>query len=67
MAMLTNRQQEVVRLLAQGHNQQEIARKLGLSYSSVRQYVYAARGRTGIKSTVALVVTAVRDEDGQND
>jgi len=67
MAMLTNRQQDVIRLLAQGYSQQEIARALGLSYSSVRQHAHAARERTQIKSTIALVVAAVRDDSRQGE
>lgn len=64
MAKLTNRQRDVVRLLAQGYSQKEAARRLGLRYGYVRQVVKTARDRAECRSTVEIVYRAMHDEAG---
>ncbi len=63
MAKLTPRQQDVVRLLAQGSTQQQAARALNLQYSTVRKIAMAARERTGAATTAHLTALASRDGD----
>lgn len=61
MAKLTPRQREIVRLLAQGNSQKEIARRLGLRYGTVRQHTMRIRERGECRSTLELVVKVVQD------
>ena len=58
MAKLTPRQQEVVRLLAQGQTQQQVARVLNLQYSTVRKIAMTARERAGATTTAHLMALA---------
>ncbi|MBK8799616.1 MAG: response regulator transcription factor [Anaerolineales bacterium] len=51
MATLTKRQREIVRLLATGDSQKEVARKLGLRHGTVRQHMMKIRERTSCRST----------------
>ena len=64
LAKLTPRQQEVVRLLAQGKTQQQAARALNLQYSTVRKIAMAARERTGATTTAHLMALASRGDTG---
>ena len=59
MAKLTPRQQDVVRLLAQGYSQKEAARRLGMAYGTIRKHTLAARLRTDCRSTTEIVVKAM--------
>lgn len=59
MSKLTNRQREIVRLLAAGYSQKEAARRLGIAYGTVRKHTLAARERTACRSTVEIVVFAI--------
>lgn len=63
MSKLTNRQREIVRLLAAGYSQKQVARRLGIAYGTVRKHTLAARERTACRSTVEIVVLAVRELD----
>lgn len=63
MAKLTPRQQEVVRLLAQGQTQQQVARVLNLQYSTVRKIAMTARERVGATTTAHLTALASRGAD----
>jgi DNA-binding NarL/FixJ family response regulator len=58
MAKLTRREQEVVRLLAQGRKQTEIAKALCVSSRTVEAHVRNARGKTGAQSAFELAVRA---------
>lgn len=58
MSRLTKREREVVRLLAQGRRQTEIARLLTISQRTVEAHVRNARGKTGAKSAFELAVRA---------
>jgi DNA-binding CsgD family transcriptional regulator len=61
MEKLTKRQRQIVRLLASGDSQQEIARKLGLRYGTVRQHMQAARKRGECRSTIEVVFKAASE------
>lgn len=58
MAKLTSREKEVVRLLAQGKRQSDIARLLCISPLTVRDHVQSARRKTGAGSAFELAVRA---------
>lgn len=59
MSKLTIRQREIVRLLAAGYSQKQVARRLGIAYGTVRKHTLAARERTACRSTMEIVVLAV--------
>lgn len=62
MDQLTPRQRAAIRLSSRGYNQQEIARELGLAYSTVRKLMMAARKRTGCRTTTEIAVRAAVEE-----
>jgi DNA-binding CsgD family transcriptional regulator len=53
---LTEREQEVVRLLVEGFTPQEIERKLGLSRGAANNRLYRIRQRVGARSNEQLVL-----------
>jgi len=59
-AALTSRETEVVRLVAEGLTNGEIAGRLHLSIRTVQSHVKAALKKTGTKNRVQLAVYAVR-------
>lgn len=61
MAKLTPKQQQIVRLLAQGNSQKQIARTLNIAYGTVRKHTLAARQRTECQSTMEIVVRAMSE------
>lgn len=52
---LTERQQQVIKLLSQGHPNKVIARELGISPSTVKVHVHAAFRALGVHSRLAAV------------
>lgn len=52
---LTARQQEIVRLLLRGQDQQEIAVALGITYQTLKNHLADIRARAGLSSTSAVV------------
>ena len=58
MAKLTQREREVVALLAQGTRQAEIARRLCISPRTVEAHVRSARSKAGASSSFELAVRA---------
>jgi DNA-binding NarL/FixJ family response regulator len=67
MARLTQRERDVVRLVADGMRNQEIALKLGLSEHTVRNYLIRIFDKLGISSRVELVLYALSGaEDIEN-
>jgi len=58
MDSLTQREQDVVRLLAQGLRHGDIARQLCIEYDTVCKHAAAARRKTGTGSTMQLAVKA---------
>lgn len=61
MSKLTPRQRDVVRLLALGNSQKEVANQLGLRYGYVRQVVMSARQRGQCRSTTEVVLRATQE------
>jgi DNA-binding CsgD family transcriptional regulator len=60
MANLTNREREIVDLLAQGKRLTEIAAMLQMSYSTVTWHAQNIRAKTDTLSTFELAVKAAR-------
>ena len=58
MSKLTNREREIVQLLAQGKRQTDIAKALCVSPRTVEAHVRHAREKTGTRSTFELAVKA---------
>jgi DNA-binding NarL/FixJ family response regulator len=63
MALLTLREQEVVRLAAEGMRNQEIARKLNLREHTVSNYLLRIFDKLGISNRVELVLYALSSND----
>ena len=59
-ADLTPRQQEVLRLLAEGLETSEIAQRLGVAEETARNHIRALLQATGAHSRLEVVVTALR-------
>jgi DNA-binding NarL/FixJ family response regulator len=55
---LSSREREVLQLMAEGTTTREIARRLGISYATVRSHVRSISAKLGTKSKVKAVVTA---------
>jgi DNA-binding NarL/FixJ family response regulator len=56
----TEREREVLRLLAEGHSNPEIAQKLHLARGTVRNYVSAILGKLGVSDRTQAAVEALR-------
>lgn len=59
LRLLTNREEDVVRLLAEGMQNREIANQLGLSEHTVKNYLFHIFDKLGVSSRVELVLYAV--------
>jgi DNA-binding NarL/FixJ family response regulator len=57
---LTNREQEVMQLLAAGRTNKEIAQRLGISDHTVKFHVNGILGKLGVESRTEAVVHAAR-------
>jgi len=57
---LTALEKQIVILVAQGHTNREIAKKLGLAEQTVRNYLSAIYAKTGAKNRVRLTRLALR-------
>ena len=64
MARLTPRERDVVRLVADGMRNQEIAVQLNLSEHTVRNYLLRVFDKLGISSRVELVLYALSGTEG---
>ncbi len=62
MSQLTKREREVVKLLAQGKRQTEIARVLCVSTRTVEAHTRNARAKVGASSAFELAVRAAVEE-----
>ena len=60
-AHLSRRQIECLRLIAAGKTEWEMGKILGLSPSTIHEYVESARRRYGVRSRTQLVLAAARD------
>ena len=58
MRLLTNREEEVVRLVAKGLQNREVARELNLSEHTIRNYIFHVFDKLGVSSRVELVLYA---------
>jgi DNA-binding CsgD family transcriptional regulator len=63
MTLLTPCERDVVRLVAEGMRNREIALKLNLSEHTVRSYLLRIYDKLGISSRVELVLYAVSGTD----
>ena len=59
MRLLTKREEDVVRLLAEGMQNRDIARELRLSEHTVKNYLFHIFDKLGVSSRVELVLYAV--------
>src|ERR1017187_3147922 len=59
LRLLTKREEDVVRLLAEGLQNREIASQLGLSEHTVKNYLFHIFDKLGVSSRVELVLYAV--------
>jgi len=60
LAMLSNRQVEVLKLVAEGYRTRDIANRLGLRVKTVESHRYALMKRLHVDSVVGLVRFAIR-------
>ena len=58
-ASLTLRERQVVRLLAHGRSNKEIARELGLAYSTVKNYVSSILEKLGLSDRTQIALYAI--------
>src|ERR1700722_19226421 len=58
LRLLTKREKEVVRLLADGLQNREIARKLSLSEHTIKNHLFHIFDKLGVSSRVELVLHA---------
>ena len=59
MRLLTKREEDVVRLLAEGMQNRDIARELNLSEHTIKNYLFHIFDKLGVSSRVELVLYAV--------
>jgi DNA-binding NarL/FixJ family response regulator len=57
---ITEREHDVVRLLASGYSNQDICRELGISLATVKTHVHNVLTKVGAKSRTELVVMIMR-------
>ena len=57
---LTVRQEQIVRLLIDGHSRSESAQRLGISLNSYKEHLKEAKKRLGARTTVHLVALWLR-------
>ena len=58
---LSPRDKDIVRMVADGKSNKQIADELGLTYGSVRQYMYWIFAKVGAPNRAALAVYAYRN------
>jgi DNA-binding NarL/FixJ family response regulator len=64
MPLLTRREDEVVRLVADGLKNREIAQRLKVKEHSIRNYVYRIFEKLGVSSRVELILYAFSRREG---
>jgi DNA-binding NarL/FixJ family response regulator len=63
MSKLSRRQAQILTLLVRGQSQKNAARQLGISYSTVRSHLRAARSKTSTQSSFELAWKARKEID----
>lgn len=58
-ALLTKREEQVVRLVAEGLRNSEISRELGVSEHTVKNYLFRIFDKLGVSSRTELILYAV--------
>jgi two-component system, NarL family, nitrate/nitrite response regulator NarL len=61
--LLSKREQEVVRWLAEGNTNREIAQKLNISANTVKNYLFQVFNKLGVSSRVEVVIYAANQKD----
>ena len=62
VALLTKQEQGIVRLVAEGLTNRDIARQMNLSENTVRNYVFRIFEKLGTSNRVELALYAVRQQ-----
>jgi DNA-binding NarL/FixJ family response regulator len=62
--LLSRREQDVVRWLAEGNTNREIARKLNLSENTVKNYLFHIFNKLGVSSRVEVIIYAASQRAG---
>jgi DNA-binding NarL/FixJ family response regulator len=62
--LLSKREQDVVRWLAEGNTNREIARKLNISANTVKNYLFHIFNKLGVSSRVEVVIYAASQKTG---
>jgi DNA-binding NarL/FixJ family response regulator len=63
--LLTKRETDVVRLVAEGFGNRDVAQQLGLSEHTVKNYLFNVFGKLGISSRTELVMYALSNSDNR--
>ncbi len=66
MPLLTRREEDVVRLVADGLKNREIAQRLKVKEHSIRNYIYRIFEKLGVSSRVELILYVFSHRDGSN-
>ena len=66
MPLLTRREEDVVRLVADGLKNREIAQRLKVKEHSIRNYIYRIFEKLGVSSRVELILYALSQHDHSN-
>ncbi len=64
MALLTRREQDVMRFVAEGMRNQEISVKLRLSEHTIKNYIFRIYEKLGLSSRVELVLYSLSQSEG---
>jgi DNA-binding NarL/FixJ family response regulator len=64
--LLTNRELQVVKLLAEGSSNREMAQRLGLSEHTVKNYVLSIFDKLGVSSRLEVVLYALRSSNQES-
>jgi DNA-binding NarL/FixJ family response regulator len=64
MPLLTRREEDVVRLVADGLRNREIAHKLKMKEHSVRNYIYRIFEKVGVSNRVELILYVISRRNG---
>jgi DNA-binding NarL/FixJ family response regulator len=66
MPLLTRREEDVVRLVADGMKNGEIAKALGVAEHSIRNYLYRIFDKLGVSSRVELILYTINQRERSN-